>query len=101
MVDVAPYEAGRWYNLLLYLSPGKGRFDLTVEDDHANPTVQKDLALGAEIRPVFAWNTTTGARVAMLCMMQSMPGKRLAEACLPAQLRWAGMICVARSRRLT
>ncbi len=47
MVDVAPYEAGRWYNLLLYLSPGKGRFDLTVEDDHANPTVQKDLALGA------------------------------------------------------
>ncbi len=44
-IDVAPYEAGRWYNLLLDLSPANGRFDLTVEDDHATPTVRKDLPL--------------------------------------------------------
>lgn len=44
-VDVAPYEAGRWYNLLLHVSPAAGQFDLTVEDDRAMPTHRKDLAI--------------------------------------------------------
>lgn len=46
-VDVAGYEAGRWYNLTLRVRPAQNQFDLAVQDDRIRQTVRPKLDLCA------------------------------------------------------
>jgi hypothetical protein len=44
-VDIASYEANRWYNITLDVSPDNGRFCLRVEDNQLDTKLVEDLAL--------------------------------------------------------
>jgi hypothetical protein len=46
-VEIAPYEAGRWYNLKLRVLPAEGKIDVTVQDDRIQKTERKGLKLEA------------------------------------------------------
>ncbi len=48
--EVANYQAGRWYNIRLAVSPAKGTCDLTVEDDRIDQVAKQALALAESAR---------------------------------------------------
>ena len=52
-VDVAPYEAGRWYNLKLEISPALGKCRLTVQNDRIEETSRDDLPFAQSAKEPF------------------------------------------------